>query len=166
MTLPDDIRSLPIALRKTARRCIPDRAFLRRDRGGALFVSNAPAYAETSAWLSRLQQEGFHCKSDGALLRIFPSPGLIAALELSHPVPPDHLCETLLRFRGQPPCEEASALFCTGVQLLENADPGRLGDYFKRTRQLAALCLRKNEGGAYACALIANALQSERSNLP
>ena len=163
---PDPRRSLPEALRAILRPILPCRAFLRRARGGAAFVTDAPRHLgedENSALLARLESSGFLWREQNGLLFLSPGPRILTAFEDAHPNPPDFLCATLARFRGRAPCPQALALFADGVRLLERAAPGERRDYERRTRQLAALCLRKNLGGICACALIAAQLDSDPS---
>lgn len=152
--------NLPAAYREVILPLLPEHAFLRRDRGGALFITNAPRFADVSALTEQLQMRGFICAHVNGFLHISPGPELIVQFELNHN-PPDFFCETLLRFRGQAPSDAALRLFARGVQLLENADPGQLTEYLRQTRQLAALSLRKRQGGAYACVLIAHILETK-----
>ena len=145
------MNDLPALLRERLRPLLPERAFLRRARGDATFITNAPQWADVS-----LEARGFRCAQQGALLLISPGPQLLTDCEMNHPDPPDFLCRTLLRFRGQPPCEEAIDLFAVGARLLEHADENEARLYDHRVRSLAAVCLRKNLGGAYGCALLAH----------
>jgi len=161
--LREDVLNLPAFFRGQIRPLLPERAFLRRDREAALFVTNAPKFTDASALIDHFQVRGFICTAINDRLRISPGPAHITDFELRHD-PPDHLCKSLVRFRGQEPSADAVALFARGVQLIENADPGRLTEYMKQTRQLSALSLRIRQGGAYACALISHILETERSN--
>lgn len=154
---------LPTAYREMIRPLLPERAFLRRDRGDALFITNAPNLVDAGELAHQIQMRGFSCIQTGSLLRIRPGQALVAQLEIRCD-PPDHFCQTLLRFRAQTPTDASLALFARGVQLLESADPGKVREYIRQSRQLAALSLRNPQGGAYACALIAHSLETERSN--
>lgn len=154
---------LPTDYRARIRPLLPERAFLRRDRGDALFITNAPMLSDADVLVRQLQTRGFTGIPAGGLLRIRPGQALVAQLELDC-APPDYFCQTLSRFRGRTPSDRSLELFARGVQLLECADPDRVREYIRQTRQLAALCLRKPQGGAYACALIAHSLETERSN--
>lgn len=145
------MNDLPAYLREIIRPLLPDRAFLRRARGDAAFITNAPMFAEIS-----LESHGFLCEPQDKLMTISPGTEFITNLELNYPDPPDFFCQTLMRFRGQTPCEEAIRLFAVGVRLLECADANEARQYDHRTRNLAAVCLRKNFGGAYGCALLAH----------
>lgn len=156
------MNNLPASYREMILPLLPERAFLRRDRSGALFITNAPRFADAEALIDRLQVCGFICAHINGFLHISPGPELLTAFEQRHD-PPDYFCETLLRFRGQSPSDAAQKLFARGIQLLENADSGQRAEFLRQTRQLAALSLRNRQGGAYACALIAHALENERS---
>lgn len=158
------MNNLPTAYREMILPHLPDRAFLRRDRGGALFITNAPRFADAESLIDQFQVRGFICTNIDGFLCISPGPAMLTEFELQHN-PPDFFCETLIRFRGEPPSEAALRLFARGVQLLENADSGRTTEYLRQTRHLAALSLRNHQGGAYACALIAHTLETERSNM-
>lgn len=147
------MNDLPALIRERLRPLLPERAFLRRARGDAAFITNAPQWSETD-----LIPHGFLCSSQGNLLLISPSADFIVDFELKHPDPPDFFCQTLMRFRGQPPCEEAVKLFAVGVRLLECADANEAQQYDHRVRNLAAVCLRENLGGAYGCALLAHSI--------
>ena len=150
---PDDIPSLPAQLRRLLRPLLPERAFLHRARGGATFITDAPRHT-TDPPLPRFEAAGFRCILQGSCLLLSPGPALLTGFELNHPEPPDFLCASLLRFRGQPPCEESLALFAIGVRQLESGDAREREQYARRVRSLAAVCLRKDLGGAYACALL------------
>lgn len=145
------MNDLPAQLREIIRPLLPERAFLRRARGDAAFISNAPQWSETD-----LETHGLQCTQQNGLLLISPSAPFIAGFELNHPDPPDFFCQSLRRLCGRPPCEEAVKLFAVGVRLLEHADENEIRLYDIRVRNLAAVCLRENLGGAYGCALLAH----------
>jgi len=156
--------NLPASYREIILPHLPERAFLRRDRSDALFITNAPRFADVAPLTDHLHAHGFICTYDNGFLRISPGPELLTQFEVQHN-PPDYFCKTLLRFRGEPPSIDALKLFARGIQLLENANPSQLTEYLRQTRQLAALSLRNRQGGVYACALIAHTLETERSNM-
>ena len=160
--LREDALNLPAFFRGQIRPLLPERAFLRRDREDALFVTNAPKFTDASALIDHFQVRGFICTAINDCLRISPGPAHITDFELRHE-PPDHFCKSLVRFRGMQPSGEAIALFSRGVQLLENAEPGKVSDYLRCVRQLAAVSLRTRQGSVYACALISHILDPERS---
>ena len=149
---------LPRLLRAQLKPLLPEGASLRRARGDWLFVSDAPRRSSTDL-LSPLADADFLCELRGNALLIRPGPAQIVRFELEHPEPTDFLSDSLLRLRGLPPCGEAVALFAAGVRLLECADVHERRVYDRRARQLAAVCLRRGCGGAYACALIHSAIQ-------
>jgi hypothetical protein len=162
--LISELRTLPELLRRRLVPLLPERAFLRRDRGDALFVTNAPLFADAAALSGMLSAQGFLCRISGSLMTVSPGPGLLLAQE-SLPAP-DFLCASLERLRGRPVCEEAVSLFALGIRLLEHAAPDEPADYTRRVRRLAALCLRQNLGGAYSCALIAHVLNHGKETNP
>ena len=149
---------LPRLMRAQLKPLLPEGASLRRARGDWLFVSDAPRRSSTDL-LSPLADADFLCELRGNALLIRPGPAQIVWFELEHPEPTDFLSDSLLRLRGLLPCGEAVALFAAGVRLLECADVHERRVYDRRARQLAAVCLRRGYGGAYACALIHSAIQ-------
>lgn len=150
-----DAQTLPRRLRDTLTPLLPTGAFLRRDRGDALFVTNAACIDKTSAWPQIFEAIGYSCETRGSLLALSPSYDFFS--EWEQHAPPDFFCETLLRFRNLPPCAEATQLFIDGVKLLEQ--PVHIEKYIQRVRELAAVCLRTSQGGVYGCALIAYVLE-------
>ena len=149
------------ALREAAATALPPRAFLRRDRGDGLFVTNAPRVAPEADWTAPLSAAGFLCQSESGLIRLTPGPVWLARLELDYPEPPDFLCVSLTRVEGLAPEPESLRLFALGVKALEDASEAPRFD--RRLRQRAAECLRLNQthphdptrgGGLYACALL------------
>ena len=149
------------ALRAAAAAQLPPRAFLRRDRGEALFVTNAPRLRPETDWAEALSAAGFVCEVKDGLLYLIPGSAWLARLEAECPAPPDALCASLLRFRGLSPEPESLRLFALGARALEI--PAEGPRYDRRLRQRAAECLRLNAthphdpprgGGLYACALL------------
>jgi len=152
--------SLAKRLRQAARVALPDGAFLRRDRGDTLFVSDAPGRFDKEGLLPALARAGFEGKIDGALVRMWPGSGWLYRLEAAFCEPPDAFCASLVRFAGREADGESLALFSLGARLLDGeADDGR---FDRALRQRAAECLRLNRttdgplhgGGLYACALL------------
>ena len=141
--------SLPEMIREAIRPQLPERAFLRRARGDAAFVTNAPRFG------AAILNGDFRCREENGLLLISPGADFLTGFELSQPEPDGFFCRSLLRFRGQTPCEAALDLFAVGVRLLESADENEARLYGQRVRSLAAVCLREKLGGAYGCALLA-----------
>ena len=154
------------ALRNAASAALPERAFLRRDRENALFVTDAPRLCPDVDWAGRLAAAGFLCESAGGLMRLWPDAGWPVRLEARHPEPPDALCASLLRFRGLPPEEDSLRLFALGARCLDGGEGAERFD--RQLRQRAAACLRLNAmnpthpprgGGLYACALLDHELE-------
>lgn len=150
------------ALRNAASSALPPGAFLRRDRGDALFVTDAPRRAADGGWLAELGARGFDCRVEDGLARLTPGPAWAARLEALFPAPPDFLSASLARFGG-PPDGEAPGLFAEGLRALDGG-PG-FERYDRRLRQCAARRLRDGGltgGGLYACALVRYLIESER----
>lgn len=147
------IDRLPEEMRARLRAALPERAFLRRDRGDALFITNAPAFEGCPDAI-----RGFLPERQGNMLRILPDDTWISLLEHAGDAPPDFLCASLLRFRGQIPNRTNLALFARGLKLLDDIHAAAEADiaaFDRLLRQRAALALRgKCGGGLYACALI------------
>lgn len=139
---------------------IPGRAFLRRDRDAALFITNAPRIAPDPAFENAVREAGFITAEENGLMRISPGPAWLLNLEAEYPAPPDHLSGTLLRFKGEAPVPEAMALFALGLRILDGDPPD---NYEDRLRRCAAVCLRKHAGGGlYACAVVNHLIRKER----
>ena len=130
---------------------LPQRAFLRRDRGDHLFVSNAPAFGPMPPEIP-----GFHIRPDGKLAHISPDISWAIQLEAQFSDPPDHFSASLMRFRNQPPTDAAMQLFIRGAKLLDAKSPDADIDLFDRAvRKHAAYALRSGfGGGCYALALM------------
>lgn len=155
-----DILALPGELRRILRPILPERAFLMRGRGDCAFVTDAPRFAKDFPDLgNHLRAAGFLVREEGGRMTLSPGGTLLSSFERAHPDPAGFFSQTLKRFRDTPPCPDAVTLFAVGVRLLEHAAPGEQTVYNRRARQLAALCLRKNLGGAYACGLILDTLE-------
>ena len=138
-------------MRAAARAALPPRAFLRRDRGEALFVTNAPALDPAPGEIP-----GFTAERRGALLHLLPDASWVARWERRFPEPPDDLCAGLARFRGAAPDHENLLLFARGAKLLDaGAGSEEIIAYDRAVRQRAALALRGGcGGGLYAAAAI------------
>ena len=142
--------ALAKALRDAAQSALPKGAFLRRDRGDGLFVTDAPRLGGGSE--AALRAAGFEAEEVGGLLRLTPSGRWLTELMDAWPVPPDHLCGTLERFRGEPD-GESRKLFAHGAKLLLGAPDDQTFD--RRLRQRAAVCLREGGGGGlYGCGIV------------
>lgn len=132
-------------LRERARALLPAAAFLRRDRGDALYITDAPRHG----WSGEIP--GLRAEVGGGIARLFIKEEILAACGF----PPDELAESLARFQNQPAAGEALALFTEGLKLLEAPDGAGYLACDKKLRQAAAVALRTNEGGGlYACALV------------
>ena len=159
------MHSLARMLRTAVAAALPEGAFLRRDRGDALFVSDAPRINSHTDWSARLFEAGFYCAGAG-LLRLWPAEVWLTRLEAASPDPPDDLCRSLFRFRGRSPDGESLKLYTFGMRCLDGADGAARFD--RQLRQRAAACLRLNAmdpsdptsgGGLYACALLDHELE-------
>ncbi len=160
------MHSLAQMLRTAAAAALPEEAFLRRDRGDALFVTDAPRFSARMDWAGLLSEAGFHCAGSGGLLRLWPAGIWLSRLEAACPEPPDDLCQSLSRFRGRDPDGESLKLFAFGMRCLDGGDGAARFD--RKLRQRAAACLRLNAmnpeeptrgGGLYACALLDHELE-------
>lgn len=152
------MNSFAAELRQAALGLLPEGAFLRRDRGAALYVTDAPRRGGTADWRSA----GFLCREAGGLLRLTPDDRWLRRLEALYPEPPDPLCAALKRFSG-PVDPEVLRLFARGVKPLDGGADDPL--YDRALRRRAALCLRTHDpgGGLYACALLNHLIEKERS---
>ena len=142
--------ALAEALRGAARAVLPAGAFLRRDRGDGLFVTDAPRLDGRCE--EALRAAGFEVEEIGGLLRISPAACWLTSLMDAWPAPPDFLCGTLKRFRGAPE-RESLALFARGAKLLLGEPDDHSFD--RQLRQRAAVCLRAGGGGGlYGCGIL------------
>ena len=149
MSLDDMLRQMRAQLRSQ----LPPRAFLKRDRGDSLFVSNAPAIDPSFSGAV-----GFTCTHRGQLAFFLPDESRLARLEACHRQPPDTLSASLARFRGADVAHETLVLFAQGVKLLDqkNAPEADIAAFDRALRQTAAVALRGgiSGGGLYALSLI------------
>jgi len=130
------------ALRAAAAAALPAGAFLRRDRGDALFVTDAPRIDPRADWALSLAGAGFLCAGRDGLLRLWPDAIWLTRLEQACPDPPDDLCAGLIRFRGRAPDAESLKLFALGLRCLDGGEGAERFDRLLRRR--AAVCLRQN----------------------
>ena len=150
------------ALRAAAASALPPGAFLRRDRGEALYVTDAPRFLPgDDGWLRRLEQAGFRCRVRGALCRLTPDDRWFARLTEAFPEPPDDLSRSVRDFSDPAADDSLYALFAAGVKLLDagaRAEPAAALAYRRALRQTVAVCLRNHTkpAGLYACAVIAH----------
>ena len=138
-------------LRSELRPLLPERAFLKRDRGDALLITNAPALG-----LAPDRLPGCIVENRGMLLCILPDAQWIAEYEAAIPEPPDHLSRTLLFFRGVEADPDNLRLFARIAKLMDaRPSPGEIEACDRALRNRAALALRGGCGGAlYACACV------------
>ncbi|MBR6767581.1 MAG: hypothetical protein IKM02_06490 [Clostridia bacterium] len=148
-------------IRKTAASLLPPGAFLKRDRDHALFITNAPRIVPGRNWAEILSEAGFYAEENSGLIRLTPGSEWLSRLEKDYPEPPDFLCRSLMRFRGEAHEGETLALFSLGLRILDGDNaPG----YEQRLRKHAAVCLRSGGGGGlYACAIL-NSLMKRSAN--
>jgi len=161
------MNSLPDRLRAAASAALPPGAFLRRDRGDALFITNAPRIdLRADRAVALLREAGFTCVGSGGLLRLWPAETWLTRLEQAAPDPPDDLCRSLIRFRGMSPDGASLQLFALGLRCLDGGEGAARFD--RLLRQRAAQCLRESAmnpddhprgGGLYACALLDHELE-------
>lgn len=151
------MRSEAEEMRRILRAVLPERAFLRRDRGDALFVSNAPALGFRESAV-----EGFELRIEGELMHILPNEGWMRRTEAAPP--PSPLAESLARFRGEEIERGALLLFAQGLKLLDMGDSAPKNEllaFDRALRQRAALALRGGcgGGGLYALAILNHQIQ-------
>ena len=138
---------------------LTERDFLYRDRGDALFITNAPIFAPGLQAIP-----GFILIPEGRLLRILPDDRW--AEKLQRRSPPDHLSRSLSRF-VQPHPEmdmEALRLFARGLKILDmgaSASTNEINGFDRALRRRSALALRGacSGGGLYACAILNHQIQ-------
>jgi len=145
---------LAACMRATIRAALPERAFLRRDRGRALYITNAPAFDPDVCAV-----EGFQVRRQDGLALIHPEPTWMSELEDAFPRATSDLSATLLRFRGWAATTEALELFCAGIKLQEmgkSAPEAEIEAFDRALRQMAARALRGGiaPGGLYALSLL------------
>lgn len=157
-------------MRRCARQALPEEAFLRRDRMGALYVTDAPEWWTEGEITRSLERAGFMPRFGNDLAELWPAPVWLMRLEDEYPEPPDFFSATLAGFHASRGIDDHSVrLFALGVRLLDgDRDDGR---FERRLRQRAAVCLRSNRmtdeytlgGGLYACALLRYMLKEEKT---
>ena len=118
------MNSFAARVREAAAAILPDGAFLKRDRGDALFVTDAPRRRPDADWAERFAAAGFVCEITGGLARLTPGQRWLDALEARCPEPPDMFCASLARFAGREADPAALRLFAAGLRLLDGGrDP-------------------------------------------
>lgn len=129
-------------MRAMAAAHLPEGAFLRRDRGSALYVTNAPA----KGWSGEIP--GFSVEITGAIAHIAPLGETMEKCGYA----PDRFADELERFRGA--SAEALEIFIECVKCAESPDEAQFAKCDRRVRQAAAKALRSGGGeGLYYCAL-------------
>lgn len=129
-------------LRDTARAALPAGAFLKRDRGGAMYITNAPAMG----WSGEI--EGFRVETEGGMARLYITSELMQKCDFA----PDALARELLRFTGA--SDESTALFARCMKCAEAPEAAGYAKCDRLLRQAAAAALREGGGdGLYYCAL-------------
>ena len=138
-------------MRAELKSLLPERAFLKRDRGDALLVTNAPAFG-----FSPGQLPGCIVETRGMLLCILPDAQWVADFEATIPEPPDFLSRSLMRFRGIAADMDNLRLFARLAKLMDaQPSPGEIEACDRALRNRAALALRGGcGGGLYACACV------------
>lgn len=129
---------------------LPKGAFLQRDRGGALLITNAKIIDPDFAAVP-----GFSAAARGNLIALTPEDDWISAFERDH-APIGHLSAGLIRFAGRKPTRAAIDLFVRGLKLSESRPTdGEIADFDRAVRQMAAAALRTGAGGGiYALAIL------------
>lgn len=117
------------------------RAFVRCDRGGGLYVTNAPLREED---VRTLNEAGFLAERMENTWRL--SPGGAAVRLVREWLSPEQDPLRLPALEEVLP--EDTALFIEGLKRLElPADDAALSEYEKRLRRRAAECMRTHRGG-------------------
>lgn len=141
------------AMREAVLPHLPLKAFLKRDRGEGLLVTNAPVFDPDFSEIP-----GFILERQGSLMRILPDEKWLFQLEEMLPEPPDFFSGSLLRFKGETP-DRANLLLCVqGLKLLDaGSTPAQaeISVYDRALRQRSAEALRggASGGGLYAAAI-------------
>jgi len=137
-------------------------AFLRRDRGAGLYVTDASKAGRA------LERAGFNARCTGALIYVMPGDSLANGFIewAAHVCAGDPLFEDFARFSARESCADERALFAEGLKLLETHKAGgeKTALYERRVRQMAARCLRDGQFGGRlrACAAILKILLTDR----
>ena len=136
-------------------------AFLKRDRGGALYITDAPRFGAVSVPL------GFAGEMRGGLMLLSPEDSYAEAFaEWALPrCADDPLFADFARFSGRAADAGSRALFIEGLKAVEARAPYcGIAAYDRRLRGLAAEALRLGAGGGAlrACAACLAALSVPR----
>ena len=142
-------------------------AFLRRDRGAGLYVTDLPAkQGDCAAFIGAMEEAGIRVERDGLLLRLVPDTRWAAAFVdwAEARIEPGALTRQLEKTRGRPVCPEETACWLEGMKRIELGDAG---DYERVLRQTAAAALRKKGGGLlYACGLCLDMMEAKKRPEP
>ena len=139
--------NLLAALTAEARAALPEGAYLKRDRGDALLITDCGCAVEGFARIPR-----------GRLTALLPTSERILRWEQDFSAPAGAFSATLLRFRGPTPDNDNVLLFTRGVKLFSGT-AAELTVFDRAVRQTAAAALRTgNGGGVYALALLRDEL--------
>ena len=137
--------------RDMVRPALPAGAFLKRDRGEALYITDAPRKGGMA------DVPGFVVDAQGDLARIYIDEEKLDMLADQLGFVPDALARELSRFTGGSP--QAARLFSDILKALDAGDGG-YAELDKRLRQQAAVALRSGGGeGLYYCAMALAALR-------
>ena len=129
-------------LRALALSQLPPGAFLRRDRGDALYVTNAPARGWTGP------AAGFSVELCGGIAKLTPDAASMQSCDFL----PDRLATELARFTGA--SGEAIRIFTACMKCVEAPDRQSFEKCDRLLRQAAARALRSGGGdGLFYCAL-------------
>lgn len=128
-------------------------AFLRCDRGNALYVTNAPVMIDEKIdW----DAAGFFAREEGKLCFLVPGEGWIGSFEewARGQVQCARLSKAVCNASFGAVEPEDMRLFAEGIKRFEMK--GDAAGYERLVRQRAAVCLRERSGGGtlVACALI------------
>lgn len=141
-------------------------AFLRCDRGQALYVSNVPVKdKDWPALAESLESGGILCRSERQMLFMTPSLRWREPYTdwLMKQTEADELTRLLMRTQGASVCPEETACWIEGIKRLELPSERSIDDYERLVRQTAAVALRKKCGGLMTvCGLCLNLLRSEQ----
>ena len=136
-------------------------AFLRCDRGGALYVTNLPSRCEQWRGLAQaMRAAGFRVEERGALLAVAPDGAWRTRFErwAAARCGESELTRLFRQGAAQSVCDEETRAWLEGIKRLELRQG--LGDYEMTVRQAADVALRKRCGGAlYACGLCLDMLR-------
>ena len=144
--MPNEMNLLRV-LTEEIRARLPEGAYLKRDRGDALLVTDFDG-----------EVEGFVRIPRGKLTALLPLPERILRYESEFSAPVGAFSASLLRFRGQTAGEGNVLLFTRGVKLFDGA-AAEFAAFDRAVRQTAAAALRTGDGGGvYALALLRDEL--------